>query len=73
MGARTARSMRAWSRIQRSALDTRGVVTDDGAPRQCRRPASPQRMAACWAIQACMVTAAAAPALMDRTEPNWEM
>ncbi|BEK83749.1 hypothetical protein B19861_16910 [Bifidobacterium adolescentis] len=29
--------------------------------------------AACWAIQACMETAAAAPALMERTEPNWEM
>ena len=30
-------------------------------------------VAACWAIHACMATAAAAPALMDRTEPNWEM
>lgn len=26
-----------------------------------------------WAIQQCMATAAAAPALMERTEPNWEM
>lgn len=25
---------------------------------------------ACWAIHACMATAAAAPALMERTEPN---
>lgn len=27
----------------------------------------------CWEIQPCIATAAAAPALIERTEPNWEM
>ena len=38
-----------------------------------RYTVSDYAMWACCAIHACMVTAAAAPALMERTEPNWLM
>lgn len=58
-----------------TALDTIDLSDETRLP--CVRTAAqaPDRAAgtACWAIQQCMATAAAAPALIERTEPNWEM